>query len=63
MYDHGPEKEYKPFLKNLIECRYLEDSEGKTTIKKIAESFGLQTAKTTKWLHEIYNDILELNYD
>lgn len=63
LYDHGPEKEYKPFLKSLIECRYLEDSEGKTTIKKIAESFGLQTAKTTKWLHEIYNDILELNYD
>lgn len=63
LFDHGPDKAYKPFLKSLIDCRYLEGREEKTTIKKIAGSFGLKTTKVTKWLHEIYNDILELNND
>jgi hypothetical protein len=61
LYEHGQDKEYKPFLKVLIDCNYLEGSEGKTTIKKIAGTYGLQITKATKWLHEIYNDILELN--
>jgi hypothetical protein len=61
LYEHGQDKEYKGFLKSLIDCNYLEGGEGKTTIKKIAGTFGLQATKITKWLHEIYNDILELN--
>ncbi|MBK9958760.1 MAG: hypothetical protein IPP11_09245 [Chitinophagaceae bacterium] len=63
LLEKGVVKEYQSFLKGLIETRYFEDREEKVTIKQIAASFKHQTTKVTKWLHEIYNDILELNND
>jgi hypothetical protein len=61
LYEHGPDKKYKPFLKRLNDCDYIYDSEGSISVKRIAEAFSLQTTKVNKWMHEIYKDILELN--
>jgi hypothetical protein len=63
LHEHGPEKEYKPFLKKLLDANYFEGNEEKLMIKKIASALNAQTAKATRWLHEIYDDIIDLNFD
>lgn len=37
--------------------------EEKISIKKIAADFKTDTARVTKWIREIYDDIFELNYE
>ena len=63
LLEHGPQKEYHPFLKQLVDVKYFEDKEGKVTIKQLAATFNIKTTQATKWLHKIYDDILELNFD
>ncbi len=58
----GPNKAYIDFLKWLIEIDFYNEDE-KFTIKKIATAFKADTGKVTKWINEIYHDILDLNMD
>ncbi|MBS1917914.1 MAG: hypothetical protein JST87_16715 [Bacteroidetes bacterium] len=60
---NGTGKSYDSFLKWLIEVNYFNEREEKITIKEIATAFKLETVKVTKWLHEIYEDLLDLNYE
>lgn len=53
-------KAYDKFLNLILEKQYFKDVE-KISIKKIAELSGYPSIKISKWLREIYNDILELN--
>jgi hypothetical protein len=59
----GADKIYKPFLQWLIEVNFFNGKNEKRTVKQIATGFKTDTAKVTKWIHEIYDDIFELNYD
>ena len=61
--DYSADKLYYDFLKWLIEKNFYNTWEEKITIKKIATDFKNDTARVTKWIREIYDDILELNYD
>lgn len=61
--EQKPNKAYIDFLRWLIEKDFYNDRNEKITIKKIASDFKSDTAKVTKWIHEIYNDIFELNND
>lgn len=61
--DHNAGKLYSDFLKWLIEKDLYNALEEKITIKKIAADFKTDTARVTKWIREIYDDIFELNYE
>jgi hypothetical protein len=58
--DYNNGKPYNDFLKWIIQQRYFKDDQ-KISIKKIAELSGYASAKISKWLREIYDDLLELN--
>lgn len=53
-------KSYNDFLKLILEQQYFKSHE-KNSIKKISELIGYPSTKISKWLREIYEDILELN--
>lgn len=53
-------KPYNEFLEWIIEKQYFKNIEG-IPIKKIAVLSNYSNVKISKWLREIYNDILELN--
>ncbi|WP_027383261.1 hypothetical protein [Epilithonimonas caeni] len=54
------EKAYNDFLNWIITKQYFKDN-NEISIKKIAELSGYNSAKISRWLREIYEDILELN--
>ena len=56
-------KAYSDFLRGLIDKNFYNDRTEKIAIKKIAADFKTDTAKVTKWIKEIYEQIFELNYD
>lgn len=60
LYDQDNGKAYNDFLKWLLEKHFFKDG-GKISIKRIAEQSGYTSAKISKWLKEIYEDLLELN--
>jgi hypothetical protein len=60
---HVSNKQYITFLKWLIEVNFYNEREDRLTVKKIASDFKGDTAKITKWIHQIYEDIFELNED
>src|SRR5690606_8332569 len=53
-------KSYNDFLKWILQNRYFKNEE-KVSIKKISELSGYTSAKISKWLKEIYEDIFILN--
>lgn len=55
------DKPYKEFLGWLLQKNFYNNYREKITIKMIASEFKIDSVKVTKWLHEIYEDILELN--
>ena len=61
--DHTDAKSYKNFLDWLIQINFKKESEQRTTIKGLASEFNADSVKVTKWIHLIYEDLLELNYD
>ncbi len=61
--DHGPRKSYSDFLDWLIQKRFYNDRTGKVIIKNIAKEYKSDSAKVTKWMREIYEEIFDLNYD
>lgn len=58
--DQNNGKSYNDFLKWILQNRYFRNEE-KINIKKISELSGYTSAKISKWLKEIYDDIFELN--
>lgn len=60
LLDHNNGKSYNDFLKLILEKQYFKDDE-KRSIKKIAELSGYPSAKISKWLREIYEDIFTVN--
>jgi hypothetical protein len=60
---HGAEKPYKTFLKWLLEARFFPEREEKITVKKLSSGFKMDTSKVTKWLRQIYDDIIDLNFE
>ena len=63
LWTHEVDKPYKPFLKWLIETRFFPHREEKITVKKLSLDFKMDASKITKWLHQIYDDIIELNFE
>jgi hypothetical protein len=58
----GERPDYKEFLSWLLEKKFSYEEEERTSIKKIAESFGEKPVIVTKWIHLIYDELIELNY-
>ena len=63
LLDSNPDKPYVDFLSWLLEVNFHKDSEEKISIKKLAADYKIQTAKVTKWIADIYQDIFEINWD
>jgi hypothetical protein len=63
LLEQNPDKPYTDFLRWLIDKNFYNERTEKIAIKKIAADFKTDTAKATKWLKEIYEQIFELNYD
>jgi len=61
LLENYPDKEYADFLRWLLAINFNKDKDEKTIIKKLAADFKTETAKVTKWIKEIYDDIFELN--
>jgi hypothetical protein len=57
------DKPYKSFLLFLLDKNYYNDREERLMIKQIAADYGSDTSKISKWLKQIYEDIIELNFD
>ena len=58
--DQNNGKSYNDFLKWILQQQFFTTDE-KISIKKISEQSGYPSAKISKWLREIYEDIFELN--
>lgn len=54
---------YNPFLDKILTEGFYENNDERTTIKKIASSAGFKTDKVTTWIAQIYENILNLNWD
>lgn len=55
-------KAYKPFLEYLINTYPKFSEDERLIIKNLAAASGFKTNMVTKWIHAIYDDIIELNY-
>ncbi len=58
--DHTNGKPYQDFLKWILQQQYFKDEE-KISVKRISELSGYPSPKISKWLKDIYEDILKLN--
>jgi hypothetical protein len=63
LLDEQPQSSFSNFLKWLIEINFYNDVESKITTKRLATEFKSDAAKVTKWIHDIYEEIFDLNYD
>ena len=61
LFQQRPHKPYNDFLKWLINTNFLKEKNERITIKMMAAGFKGDATKVTKWIHAIYDDILELN--
>ena len=60
LYEQDNGKPYNDFLQWILSKDYFKNDE-KISIKRISELSGYPSAKISKWLREIYEDIFELN--
>lgn len=63
LLEQNPTKPYSDFLRRLIDLNFYNERTEKIAIKKIATDLKTDTAKATKWIKEIYEQIFELNFD
>ncbi len=63
LLENFPEKPYCDFLRSLLEVNFYNEKEERFCLKKLAADFKTETSMATKWIREIYKDILEFNYD
>lgn len=61
LFEHSTNP-YCEFLGWLMDRDFLEQDE-RIIIRNISKNFGADPVKISKWLSEIYNDILDLNYE
>lgn len=57
----GKQKEYEPFLINLVQKDFYKDLTERPSIKSISVYLKYPSFKVTKWLGQAYSDIFELN--
>ncbi|MDB5257414.1 MAG: hypothetical protein JWM14_2109 [Chitinophagaceae bacterium] len=57
----GNQKDYSGFLEKLVEQNFHHEVDERITIKEIAQLFGHDVSKVTKWIRQIYEDIFKLN--
>lgn len=55
------DKDYNKFLEKLFAENFYDEE--RTTIKKIAALAGLKADKATSWITQMYDDILNLNWE
>lgn len=60
LLQNGSEKDYFPFLQSLLRSEFLQE-ETIPSIKELSKSIGTDSTKATKYLRQIYDDIIELN--
>ena len=63
LVEQMPDKPYSEFLRWVIGKNFFNERTEKILIKKIASDFKADTAKVTKWIKEIYEEIFELNFN
>ena len=63
LFDNASDKPYLKFLESLLQNAFYKFQDDKRTIKKLAIGAGEKSQKITAWIHQIYEDILELNGD
>lgn len=59
----GNGKSYSNFISKMADKNFYRSEDDVRSIKSIAEEFGFKTTDVTKWISEIYFDILQLNED
>ncbi len=59
----GNGKDYQTFLSGLISVNFFEGIDGRTTITRMSRELGIKTQLISKWIKEMYQDILDLNFD
>ena len=57
------QKQYVDFLRWILDKKFYAERTDKITVKKIAIDFKSDAVKVTRWLKEIYEAILDLNYE
>jgi len=60
---YTPHTVYSEFLQGLVDRKFYQEQEEKTSIKQIAADFKTDTARITQWIKKIYEDIFELNFE
>lgn len=55
------DKPYNEFVSFLLSKNFYNDNYERIVIKNIATDAGIETSKISKWLPQIYEDIIELN--
>lgn len=55
------DKPYNSFVQFLLEKNFYNEREERLILKNIAAESGVDISKVTKWLKQIYEDIIELN--
>lgn len=63
LLQQNPDKGYLNFLQFLIDKSFYPERSEKVTMKQMAADFKSTPDKISKWLRQIYDDIIELNYE
>lgn len=58
-----PEKPYSKFLKHLLSVKFYIEDEMRFKIKEVAKDAKIQPQKATKWIKQIYEEIIALNME
>lgn len=59
----GNRKKYSDFIHKMVDRNFYRLEDDVRSIKNIAEELGFKSTDVTKWISEIYCDILKLNED
>jgi len=55
------DKDYSQFLHELLSNSFYQTEDEKWSLKSVAAKSGTKSTKISLWLHQIYDDIFELN--
>ena len=61
LFNNINDKPYLTFLESLLENGFYKSQAEKVAVKKLAIEAGEKPQRITTWIHQIYEDILELN--
>lgn len=63
LLERYPDEIYADFLRWLVNKNFFNEREERILIKKLASDYGADTAKVTKWIKKIYDQIFDLNFN